>query len=69
MQYECPHASRPGDMCRKAYGDCDLPSYYDKKCQCPLNEFRGATYVRLKVRSRLMCQQSGPRCMLPAAWC
>jgi hypothetical protein len=44
-KYKCPYAGHPGDMCRKAYGDCDLPSYYDKKCQCPLNELRGATYV------------------------
>lgn len=44
-QYKCYAKYKPGDECRKAYGDCDLPAQFDKYCKCPDNGYRKSDYM------------------------
>jgi hypothetical protein len=39
-KYDCGHPDKPGDLCRKAYGDCDKPEYYDHYCHCPYDGYK-----------------------------
>jgi hypothetical protein len=55
-EYKCPYAAKPGDICRKAYGDCDVPEYFDDYCHCPYDGFKD---------DKTVCRKSDGDCDAP----
>lgn len=68
-QYKCNAKYKPGDQCRAAYGDCDLPAVYDRYCKCPDNGLRDSKYVRPNLRLRRSPPRSFADSLLAALPC